>query len=238
LVVLAAFWLISSTSQQALSTPAVQPPPTPPSLDLTGRWTTEIQKTLPGPPPRQASKSAYIETNRQGEILAAGVLLTDPGQGGAGAGYRMALDGRRRLDEALSMLSEAKSAPAPVAVDFVPFPAWVPARPRLWRSLESPNKKKEPVRYVLLESLEDDYLIQAGISETGFLSYVFFSPAYAGARGTDALSQTIHPEPGSSLRGFQNLVWDFSGSADFLKLEVQARVSGPDGLSDRLTLRR
>ena len=236
LVVFAAFWLIRSTTRQIPGAAAPPTTPTPVGLDLSGRWTTEIEKTLPGPPPRPAIKSAYLETNRDGEILAAGVLLTDPGRGGVGAGYRLAPDGRRRLDEALSMLSEAKSAP--VAVDFIPFPAWVPARQRLWRSLEPPNQRKEPARYLLLESLEDDYLVQAGISETGFLSYVFFSPAYVEARGLDTLSQIIHPEPGSSLRGFQNLVWDFSGSADFLKLEVHATVSGPDRLTDRLKLKR
>ena len=42
----------------------------------------------------------------------------------------------------------------------------------------------------------------------------------------------------SSLRGFQSLVWDLSGSADFLKLEINATVSGPDGLTDRLKLKR
>jgi len=238
LVVFAAFWFISSRPLRSPGPPAVRPVRPPAILNLTGRWTTEIEKSLPGPPPRPAIKSAYLETNREGEILAAGVLLTDPGRGGAGAGYRMAQDGRRRLDEALETLAGAKSAP--VAVDFVPFPAWVPARQRAWRSLEAPNKKKEkePVHYLLLESLEDDYLVQAGISETGFLSYVFFSPDYGKARGVDALSRIIHPEPGSSLRGFQNLVWDFSGSADFLKLEVHATVAGPDGQSDRLTLKR
>ena len=236
LIVFLAFWLITSKSRPAPRTHAVEAPPTPAILNLTGRWTAEIEKTLPGPPPRPAIKSAFLETNREGGILAAGVLLTDPGHGGAGAGYRMAPDGRRRLDEAIALLAGVKSAGVPV--DFIPFPAWVPARERLWRSLEAPNRSKEPIRYLLLESLEDDYVVQAGISETGFLSYVFLSPAYGQARGTDALSVIIHPEPGSSLRGFQNLVWDFSGSADFLKLEIAATVAGPDGLTDRLELKR
>jgi len=86
--------------------------------------------------------------------------------------------------------------------------------------------------------VEDDYLVQAGINESGFLSYVFFSKAYASDRGLDALSRVIHPEPGSSLRGFHDLVWDFSGSADFLALQVNATLSGPDGSLAKLTLTR
>jgi hypothetical protein len=234
-VVLGAFWILRAKPSQIPTAPVAQAVPTPASLDLTGRWTAEIEKTLPGPPPRPVIKSAYLETSRDGEILAAGVLLTDPGRGGAGAGYRIVSDGKRRLDQAVAMLSGVRSAQVPV--DFIPFPAWVPARQRLWRSLEAPNRRKgEPARYVLLESLEDDYLVQAGVNDTGFLSYVFFSPTYSRARGVDALSRVIHPEPGSSLRGFQNLVWDLSGAADFLKLEVNASVAGPDGQADRFKL--
>ena len=235
LVVLGAFWILRAKPNEIPAAPVAQVVPTPASLDLTGRWTAETEKTLPGPPPRPVIKSVHLETSRDGEILAAGVLLTDPGRGGAGAGYRIVSDGKRRLDQAVAMLSGARSAQVPV--DFIPFPAWVPGRQRLWRSLEAPNRRKvEVVRYVLLESLEDDYLIQAGINDTGFLSYVFFSPTYSRARGVDTLSRVIHPEPGSSLRGFQNLVWDLSGAADFLKLEVNATVSGPDGQPDRLKL--
>ena len=52
----------------------------------------------------------------------------------------------------------------------------------------------------------------------------------------DALSTVIHPEPGSALREFRNLVWDLSGSADFLSLEVRATLSRPGGTADRLVL--
>jgi hypothetical protein len=237
LVVLGAFWILRAKPSEIPVVPVAQVVATPASLDLTGRWTAEIEKTLPGTPPRPVIKSAYLETSREGEILAAGVLLTDPGRGGAGAGYRNVPDGKRRLDQAVAMLSGVRSAQVPV--DFIPFPAWVPGRQRLWRSLEAPNRRKgEPARYLLLESLEDDYLVQAGLNDTGFLSYVFFSPTYSRARGVDALSRVIHPEPGSSLRGFQNLVWDLSGAADFLKLEVNASVAGPDGQADRFKLKR
>ncbi len=237
LVVLGAFWILRAKPSEIPVARIAEAVTTPASLDLMGRWSAEIQKTLPGTPPRPVIKSAYLETSRDGEILAAGVLLTDPGRGGAGAGYRIVPDGKRRLDQAVAMLSGVRSAQVPV--DFIPFPVWVPGRQRLWRSLEEPNRRKgEPVRYVLLESLEDDDLVQAGLNDTGFLSYVFFSPTYSRARGVDALSRVIHPEPGSSLRGFQNLVWDFSGAADFLKLEVNASVSGPDGRADRFKLKR
>jgi len=239
LLVFLGVWILNSRPSAAPPAAAAPVEPTPATLDLSGRWTAEVEKTLQGPPPRPAIKSAYMETTKEGQILAAGVLLTDPGRGGAGAGYRMAADGRRRLDEAVAILSNARAGAVPV--DFIPFPPWVPARQRVFRSLESPaaaKQRKEPVRYVLLESLEDDYLVQAGINETGFLSYVFASPAYGKSRGVDTLSRAIHPEPGSSLRGFQNLVWDLSGSADFLKLEINATVSGPDGITDRLKLKR
>jgi hypothetical protein len=240
LLVFLGVWMLNSRPSAAPRAAAASAPPTPTTLDLSGRWTAEVEKTLQGPPPRPAIKSAFMETTKDGQILAAGVLLTDPGRGGAGAGYRMAADGRRRLDEAIAMLSNAKASAVPV--DFIPFPPWVPARERVFHSLEAPaaakQQRKEPVRYLLLESLEDDYLVQAGINETGFLSYVFASPAYGKSRGVDTLSRAIHPEPGSSLRGFENLVWDLSGSADFLKLEVNATVSGPDGISDRLKLKR
>ena len=73
---------------------------------------------------------------------------------------------------------------------------------------------------------------------SGFLSYAFFSPAYAHGRGMDSLSGIIHPEAGSSLYRFRNLAWDLSGAADFIAMEVRATLSGPDGHPQQLTLRR
>jgi hypothetical protein len=233
-------WLVwrssARTGRDAVSASAETASATPP-LDLSGRWHTQVSKTLPGPPPRPVLKDIFFETDREGTILAAGVLLTDPGQGGAGAGYRLASDGPRRLTQAASLLAAAPGGAA-LPIDFIPFPAWVPARNRLWRPLEGQSRRGEQIRYLLLESVEDDYLVQAGINQSGFLSYAFFSPAYASGRGVDVLSKIIHPEPGSSLRGFQNLVWDLSGGADFLNLEVYAKLSGPEGIPDRLTLKR
>ncbi|MGH9317441.1 MAG: hypothetical protein ACRD1P_10065 [Thermoanaerobaculia bacterium] len=229
-------WFRARTSKQTASATAVATPSTP-TLDLTGRWQTQVSETLPGPPPRPVLKDIFLETDREGAILAAGVLLTDPGRGGAGAGYRVVSDGPRRVAEAASLLVSAPAGSA-LPIDFVPFPAWVPARNRLWRALEGQSRRGEQVRYLLLESVEDDYLVQTGINQSGFLSYAFFSPAYASGRGVDTLSKIIHPEAGSSLRAFQNLVWDLSGAADFLNLEVYAKLSGPEGIPNRLTLKR
>jgi len=216
---------------------AVPSPPTDGSaLNLSGRWQVQVAKTLPGPPPVPVVKDVFLETDREGNILAAGVLLTDPGKGGVGAGYRIAPDGRRRLDEIAPLVAVSPGG-ASLTTDFIPLPHWVPARPRLWRALEGASRR-QAARYLLLESVEDDYLIQAGINASGFLSYAFFSPGYATGRGVDALSAIIHPGAGSTLHGFRNLVWDLSGSADFLTMEVHATLSGPEGVMDRLTLER
>src|SRR5262249_33307549 len=123
-------WILNSRPRPVQASATTAAPPPPLVLDLAGRWTAEAEKTLPGPPARPAIKSVYLETAKDGGIQAAGVLLTDPGRGGSGAGYRMAADGRRRLDEALGLLTGVKNAAVPV--DFIPFPAWVPARQRLW----------------------------------------------------------------------------------------------------------
>ena len=95
-----------------------------------------------------------------------------------------------------------KTVPVPelaaLPVDFIPFPAWMPPRDRAWRALEGESPRRADLRYLLLESVEDDYLVQAGINQSGFLSYAFFSREYAHSRGLDALSAVIHPDPGSS----------------------------------------
>jgi hypothetical protein len=215
------------------------PAPTPvASLDLSGRWQADLEKTLPNPP-RPGLKQAFLETDHDGAILAAGVLLTDPGRGGVGAGYRNASNGAQRLADISAALAASPAGASLPQVDFIPLPPWMPPRERVWRVLEGQSRRAAEVRYLLLESVEDDYLVQAGINQTGFLSYAFFSKPYARGRGLDALSGIIHPEAGSDLRGFSNLLWDFSGAADFLTLDVAATLSGPDGGAvDRLTLKR
>jgi hypothetical protein len=115
----------------------------------------------------------------------------------------------------------------------------MPRRDRLWHAVEGPRASAEQATYVLLEAIDADYLIQAGVNSSGFLSYIFLSPEYAsGGRGTDALSKAIHPGPDSSLRGFRNLVWDLSGAANFVSLQVPATIGQPAGAEDRLILKR
>jgi hypothetical protein len=223
-------------------TPDLGPPPAattpePWSLDLTGRWQGKIATTIHGSPSRPALRELFVETDRSGNVVAAGVTLTDPGRGGAGAGYLTVPDGGRRVRELATALAASPSG-ASLTLDFIPYAPWVPQRDRTWRAVEGMRKTPEETTYLLLESRESDYLVQAGVNATGFLSYLYLSPAYASGRGTDALSKIIHPGPESSLRGFRNLIWDLSGSADFVTLQVSATISGPAGSPDRITLRR
>ena len=228
-------------SRTSVSTDLGPPPtsttPEPWSLDLTGRWQGKVTTTITASPSRPALREMFIETDRSGNVIAAGATLTDPGRGGAGAGYMTVPDGGRRV-RALASALAGSPAGASLTLDFIPYAPWVPQRERTWRAVEGLRKNPEETTYLLVESREPDYLIQAGVNATGFLSYLYLSPAYASGRGTDALSKAIHPSPESSLRGFRNLVWDFSGSADFVTLQVAATISGPAGAADRVTLRR
>lgn len=230
-------WSARSGNPVAETAPSAMATPAPWTLDLTGRWTGKITTTIPGTPSRPALRETFVETDRSGNIVGAGVTLTDPGRGGAGAGYLTVPDGQRRVRELASAVA-ASPRSAALSLDFIPFAPWVPARDRSWHALEGLRRNPEVTTYLLLESLEPDYLVQAGINASGFLSYLYLSPPYARGRGTDALSRAIHPEPGSSLRGFRNLIWDFSGAADFVGLQVQGTISGPAGSADRIVLRR
>src|SRR6202162_214591 len=99
-------------------------PTSTPGLSVAGRWQSEFSKTLAGPPPSPAVKNVFLETDSEGAILAAGVLLTDPARGGVGAGYRIVLDGRRRVDEIAALLAESpQGASLPIA--FFSSRAWV-----------------------------------------------------------------------------------------------------------------
>lgn len=225
----------------AISADAGAPPPVatpePWSLDLTGRWQGRLATTLPGPPPRPGLRDVFIETDRSGTIVAAGAILTDPGRGGAGAGYLTVPDGGRRVREIATALA-ASPRGAALALDFIPLPPWVPQRDRVWRALEGQRPRPEETSYLLLESVEPEYLIQAGVNASGFLSYLFLSPEYGAPHGVDALSGVIHPERDASLRGFRGLVWDLSGAADFVTLEVPVTLSKPAGVADRILLKR
>lgn len=230
-------WGSRTSVTTELGPPPASATPEPWSLDLTGRWVGKVATTIPGTPPRPALREMFVETDRSGNVVAAGVTLTDPGRGGAGAGYMTVPDGGRRVRELASALA-ANPSGAGLAVDFIPYAPWVPRRDRSWRAVEGLRRSPDETTYLLLESKEADYLVQAGINASGFLSYLYLSPAYASGRGTDALSKVIHPGAESSLRGFRNLIWDLSGSADFVSLQVAASISGPAGSADRVLLRR
>jgi hypothetical protein len=237
-LLLVLLWLARAGRSSAPVRPAATPAPTAGALDLSGRWHGKVSKTIGANPARPVLKEISIETGRDGTILAASVLFTDPGRGGAGAGYLSSSNGAARLAPAASGIA-AEPKGAALSLDFLRMPGWVPDRARLWRALEGPGRGAAPPHYLLLESLETDYLIQAGINESGFLSYVFFSPDYAPSRGQDVLSRVIHPEPGASLRGFHNLIWDLSGAANFLTLQLPVTISGPEAREpDALTLTR
>ena len=230
-------WGSRASVTTELGPPPTSATPEPWSLDLTGRWQGRITTTIPGTPSRPALRELFVETDRSGNVVAAGVTLTDPGRGGAGAGYLTVPDGGRRVRD-LAAVVLASPGGAPLSLDFIPYAPWVPQRQRSWRAVEGLQRTPDETTYLLLESRESDYLVQAGVNATGFLSYLYLSPAYAFGRGTDALSKVIHPGPESSLRGFRNLVWDLSGSADFVTLQVTATISGPAGSPDRIVLRR
>jgi hypothetical protein len=239
LVVITAILVWGARSGNPIAETAGLAPATPEpwSIDLTGRWFGKVTTTIAGTPSRPALRETFVETDRAGNIVGAGVILTDPGRGGAGAGYMTVPDGQRRVREIVAAVSAAPKGAA-LSLDFIPFAPWVPARQRSWHAVEGMRRSPEETTYVLVESVEPDYLVQAGINASGFLSYLYLSPAYAQGRGTDALSRAIHPEPGSSLRGFHNLIWDFSGAADFVGLQIQTTISGPAGSPDRVVLRR
>jgi hypothetical protein len=237
LVAGAILWGTRAAQPVRSATASVPATPAPWTLDLTGRWQGKIATTIAGSPSRPALREAFVETDRSGNLVAAGVTLTDPGHGGAGAGYLTVPNGQQRLRE-IAAATLASPRGAALDLEFVPLPPWVPQRDRRWRAVEGQRRNPEETTYLLLESLESDYLIQAGINASGFLSYLFLSPEYATTRGSDALSKVIHPGSDNSLQGFRNVVWDLSGAADFVSLHVNATLSGPVGTADRLMLRR
>jgi hypothetical protein len=215
----------------AVTTPAAW------ALDLTGRWEGRGATTLAGSPARPALREVFVETDRSGAIVAAGATLTDPGRGGAGAGYITVPDGGRRVRDAAAALAASPHG-ATLALEFVALPAWMPARDRTWRALEGARRGPDETTYLLLESVEPRDVVQAGLNASGFLSWLYLSGEYAQGRGTDMLSKVIHPGPESGLRGFKDIVWDLSGAADFVGLQVPATISQPAGTVDRIVLRR
>jgi hypothetical protein len=229
-------WSRGAAPSADAAEPAPLMTPEPWTVDLTGRWQGRADTTV-GDPPRPALREAFIETDRSGAIVAAGAVLTDPGHGGAGAGYLTVPDGGRRVREIAAALAASPHGAA-LALDFIPLPPWIPKRERQWRALEGQHGRPEDTSYLLLESVEPGYLIQAGVNASGFLSYLFLSPEYASGRGEDALSRVIHPGRGDSLRGFRGLVWDLSGAANFVSFQVPVTISQPAGAADRIVLKR
>jgi len=207
------------------------------ALDLTGRWEGKGATSLPGTPPRPALREVFVETDRSGAIVAAGVTLTDPGRGGAGAGYLSVPDGARRVRDAAAALAASPHG-ASLSLEFVPIPPWMPAKERTWRAVEGARRSPDETTYLLLEAVEPKDVIQAGLNASGFLSWLYLAGDYAQGRGSDQLSRVIHPGPESGLRGFRNIVWDLSGAADFVGLQVPATISQPAGTADRIVLRR
>ena len=132
-----------------------------------------------------------------GAIVAAGVLLTDPGHGGAGAGYMTVPDGGRRVHEIAAALRPSRRGARPSPSTSFRFRRGCRSATGSWHAVEGQRAAADQTTYVLLEALDADYLIQAGVNASGFLSYLFLSPEYAAAqRGSDALSKAIHPGPG------------------------------------------
>jgi hypothetical protein len=207
------------------------------ALDLTGRWEGRGATTLGGSPSRPALREVFVETDRAGAITAAGATLTDPGRGGAGAGYLTVPDGGRRIRDAAAALAASPKG-AVIALEFVPLPPWMPARERSWRALEGGGRRTEDATYLLLEAVEPHDVIQAGLNASGFLSWLYLAGDYAQGRGTDMLSRVIHPGRDSGLRGFREIVWDLSGAADFVGLQVPVTISQPAGTPDKIVLRR
>src|SRR5262245_37819578 len=130
-----------------LGPPPAAATPEPWTLDLTGRWTGKVATTIPGTPPRPALREMFIETDRSGSVVSAGVTLTDPGRGGAGAGYLTVPDGGRRVRELASALAASPSG-ASVALDFIPYAPWVPQRARSWRAVEGLRKSADETTYL------------------------------------------------------------------------------------------
>src|SRR3954463_10468623 len=135
-------WSTRSPTPVAVTATSSAAAPASWALDLTGRWEAKSATTLAGSPPRPALREVFVETDRSGAIVSAGGTLTDPGRGGAGAGYLTVPDGGRRVRDAAAALAAAPRG-ASLSLEFVPLPAWIPARERTWRSVEGDHRSPE-----------------------------------------------------------------------------------------------
>lgn len=253
LLVLAAliFW-VSRSRQDEKEEAAVPAPaePAPAPETLAGAWSGRVQRAVAGPPPRETTKSVEIESDARGAIIAASVILEDPVAGAAGAGYRLEPGGAKNLEALLARLDEQGQV-----AEYTPASLKLPpgvAAPKAWHAIEGywespprgrkPGKPRKPdqIPYVLLESDADDALYQTGETRSGFLSYVFFTKSFFSPklRESDQISAVINPPPGSRLHSFSHIVWDLSGTTEFLKMRIEATVTGPGGGPDALYLTR
>src|SRR5262249_17918303 len=146
---------LARSNEQVEAVPSNRPAQT--RLDLARRLRAHATITLPGSPPLPAHPSGFIGTDHDGQIRAADVLLTAPGHGGAGAGFRSGAAARGLIERFVPALAAERSGAA-LPVDFVPLPPWIPPRARLWRALEGQPRRGSETRYLLLESVESDYL--------------------------------------------------------------------------------
>jgi hypothetical protein len=247
-----AVFLWNRTAQEGGIKPESETAPNPGQtapVTMAGVWSGRVTGALPGPPAREITKFVTIESDADGGIRAASVLLTDPVAGSAGAGYRLDPGGSKGFEALIARINGAGEAPD-FAPDFVAAPAGDALAPRTWHVIEgyweTPPRGKKPgrpvkteaIQYVLLESDDSNGLFQIGETRRGFLSYVYFTKDLTAgkSRGVDLISSVIDPPEGSRLHSFSHLVWDLSGSTDFLKMRIEATVSGPEGGPDALLL--
>jgi hypothetical protein len=251
-IVLAAVVSLLSRSAErgkGSGTPAPIPAATGAAAEtLAGAWTGRVHRTVAGPPPRETTKTVELESDAQGGILGASVIYEDPVSGAAGAGYRLDPGGPRNLEALLARIDE-KGEANDFAPEFLKLPAGI-VPPRSWHVIEGywetpPRGRKagkarppEQIPYVLLESDVEDALYQIGVTRAGFLSGVVFTKSFFSTklRDTDQISRVINPPAGSRLHSFSHLVWDLSGTTEFLKMRVEATVTGPGGGPDALYL--
>lgn len=244
------YWALAAPRSGGSSSAAPAAPATPAAATetLAGVWTGLVHRAVAGPPPRETTKSVEIRSDAQGAILGASVVQEDPVSGAAGAGYRLDSGGASDLEALLARIDE-KGEVSAFTPGFVRLPAGL-AAPATWHVIEGywdtpprgkrsgKPRKPEEIRYVLLESDADDALFQIGETRGGFQSYVYFTKSFFSLkmRDTDQISAIIDPPPGSRLHSFSHLVWDLSGTTEFLKMRIEATVTGPGGGPDALFL--
>ena len=78
-VLIVVTWATFGNRSPETAGPPVTPIPTAGALDLSGRWHAQFSKMIGKTPPRPVLKEIAIESGRDGGILAASVVFTDPG---------------------------------------------------------------------------------------------------------------------------------------------------------------